>query len=33
MEYNKVTPEILKELGTIFGEKNVLTEAEKIESY
>ena len=33
MEYNKVTPEILKELGTIFGEKNVLTEAEKIEPY
>src|SRR5450759_5034739 len=33
MEYNKVTPEVLGELTTIFGEKNVLTEAEKIESY
>jgi len=33
MEYNKVTPEILEELRKIFGEKNVLTEAEKIESY
>lgn len=33
VEYKKVTPEILEELRTIFGEKNVLTEAEKIESY
>jgi len=33
VEYNKVTPGILGKLGTIFGEKNVLTEAEKIESY
>ena len=33
VEYNKVTPEIAGELGTIFGEKNVLTEVEKMESY
>ena len=33
MEYNKVTPETLGELRTIFGEKNVLTETEKIETY
>jgi len=33
VEYNKVTPEILEELRTIFGERNVLTEVEKIESY
>jgi glycolate oxidase len=33
VEYKKVTPEILEELRTIFGERNVLTEVEKIESY
>jgi len=33
MEYKKVTPETLGELRKIFGDRNVLTEAEKIESY
>jgi len=33
MEYKKVTPETLGELRKIFGDRNVMTEAEKIESY
>jgi glycolate oxidase len=33
MEYKKATPEIVEELRKIFGERNVLTEAEKIEPY
>src|SRR5450756_667683 len=33
MEYKKVTSETLGELRKIFGDRNVLTEAEKIESY
>jgi glycolate oxidase len=33
MEYNKVTPETLGELRKIFGERNVLTDVEKIEEF
>lgn len=33
MEYNKVTPAILDELRAIFGERNVLTDPEKLEAY
>jgi len=33
MEYNKVTAETIEELRRIFGERNVLTDVEKIEPY
>lgn len=33
MEYSKMTSQVVDELKGIFGERNVLTEAEKIESY
>jgi glycolate oxidase len=33
MEYNKVTPETLGELRKIFGDRNVLTDVEKIEEF
>ena len=31
--YNKLTPEILDELRTILGEKNVITDADRMQPY